>query len=247
MGPLEALAGSYTWTGLVCDGVPVAIAYTIDEQGLTVTDVTGPPSQIRERGRKVSVRFRSFRASVRFELDRHGGEYELEIKPRPGRCTIGDPGTPPTTGLPTTTTAPPTTVPPTTTTVPPPTVPPTTTTVPPTTTTVPPTTTTAPPQTQYLTYQVGSAGAITLSLLDPPALQFWAFVPSPGWAWYTSRNDATHVQVLFSNNVTREQVSFDARLVNGQVMATYTTAAGTVTPPPPTVSTVPPAITLPSG
>jgi hypothetical protein len=169
------------------------------------------------------------------------------------RVAPPDPQSPPagrpttTTAMPTTTTVMPTTttVMPTTTTVMPTTttVMPTTTTVMPTTTTVPPTTTTVPaPTVEWWTYDL-PAGTLTVSVSET-GLEFWAMEPAPGWEYYTKRNTATFVDVLFADAA--HDAEMKVRWSAGTTTASFD-LDGVVTTPSPVTSTVSPARTASSG
>lgn len=237
-----AFLGNRTWTGQFCSGETFTIVYGVYEADVTIVEITGPSSRVKNREHGARVYFDELRGRVTITARNGDDGHRLKIDAKLGRCdgggvttTTATPVPPPPALSPDPTVAPPTTQPPLPPTTPAPTVPPT----------LPPTT---PPaaQVKYLTYST-AAGQITVKLGDPPALEAWSTV-SPGWAYFTEKDTPTQVRILFRNNTTDEKGELNVTLANGVPSASFKSdTGGTVTPAPPTQSTTPPAKTRPSG
>lgn len=246
-----AAPGAYSWRGQLCDGRPFTIAYSIGSDGVTIAGVDGPPSRVEssKHGRRVRVYFDDVKARITISVKKDRA-HEMRIDAKLGRCDgVVHPTTTtpplPTTAPPTTdypTTAAPTTTSTTSVTTAPPTTPAPTTTPP---TTTPPTT---PPQRQpkYLTYKL-PIGEVVVFLDEPAALENWA-VNTPGWEYFTDKKGPSEVKILFRRITDKEQAQFSVSLSGNTTTASFKSdSGGTISPAPPTESTVAPGRTNPSG
>lgn len=238
--------GGHSWRGQLCDGRPFTIEYSISSDGVAIVSVDGPPSRVEssKNGRRVRVYFDDVKARITISVKKDR-DHEMRIDAKLGRCdgvvhpTTTAPG-PPTTEAPTT-------VPPTTdSTVSTTAAPSTSTTV----TTAPPTTQppTTPPQRQikYLTYTL-PIGEVVVKLDDPPALENWAVI-TPGWEYFTDKKGPSEVKILFRRTSDDEQAQFSVTLSGSTTTASFKSdSGGTISPAPPTESTVAPGRTNPSG
>lgn len=123
--------------------------------------------------------------------------------------------------------------------IPPPTVPA------PTTTAPAPTTTTAPaPTITWLHYDT-PAGRLTVAH-GATGLEFWAMAPNPGWEFYTKKDTANLVHVLYRNNGTGQEAGMKVTQPQGNPASSFD-LDGTVTAPSPSASTVEPPRSSASG
>ncbi|MCP4228135.1 MAG: hypothetical protein GY773_32705 [Actinomycetia bacterium] len=235
--------GYHSWDGQLCDGQAFTIDYAVSRDSVKVDNVDGPSSRVKSIKRGARVYFDDVGARITLTMSKKQNR-GLKIDARLGRCdqTTATTGNTTTTAEPTTTTSNETT---------------TTAKAKATTTTAKATTTTAKatttsttqpvPQPKYLSYNL-PIGQVVVKLEDPAdSMSRWA-TTSSGWEYYTDKDNGSTVRVLFRNKATDEQAEFSATLSGGNVSASFKSdSGGTITPAAPSVSTVAPASTKPSG
>jgi hypothetical protein len=87
--PSDQVVGPQTWTGLLCDGTPATINYTVNADG-TLSDVTTTPeASVNTNDHKIDVSF-SDHERVRIRLRSHDDEMQVSVKERI-RCDSADP------------------------------------------------------------------------------------------------------------------------------------------------------------
>jgi hypothetical protein len=93
-----AAVGDHTWNGMLCDGTPAAIGYTVGEDGRITITSTSPEADARSDGREASIRF-SDKERVRVNVTGDDGELTVSTaeKIRCGRNTPTVNGQPVTT------------------------------------------------------------------------------------------------------------------------------------------------------
>lgn len=90
--PADQVVGSHTWTGMLCDGSPGSIAYTVNADG-TISGVTATPAtaDVESDDDRATVEFSDReRVRVRVKSSDDGSELRVEVDERL-RCERTDP------------------------------------------------------------------------------------------------------------------------------------------------------------
>ncbi|GIW20952.1 MAG: hypothetical protein KatS3mg065_1248 [Chloroflexota bacterium] len=84
---LADLVGSRTWSGHLCDGTPVSVAYEVTSDGRVVfTSATGAPATTKTTGHGFVVRFTDTKVKVAVKLQERDGVWRLSVKGSTGKC-----------------------------------------------------------------------------------------------------------------------------------------------------------------
>jgi hypothetical protein len=86
-GNLADLVGNRTWSGHLCDGTPVSVAYEVTSDGRVVfTSATGAPATTKAKGNGFEVRFTDTKVKVAVKLQERDGMWRLSVKGSTGKC-----------------------------------------------------------------------------------------------------------------------------------------------------------------